>query len=95
MEITNKLWKAGINAEYLYKSKANIRKQFDAAEKAGAKLAVILGKEEYPQGQLRIKVLGQGEENEGELVTKDELLAAVQAKLSSDIDDISRIIKGL
>ena len=37
----------------------NIRKQFDAAEKAGAKLAVILGKEEYPQGQLRIKVLGQ------------------------------------
>ena len=94
MEITNKLWKAGINAEYLYKSKANIRKQFDAAEKAGAKLAVILGKEEYPQGQLRIKVLGQGEENEGELVTKDELLA-VQAKLSSDIDDISRIIKGL
>ncbi|EEQ46558.1 predicted protein, partial [Candida albicans WO-1] len=33
--------------------------------------------------------------NEGELVTKDELLAAVQAKLSSDIDDISRIIKGL
>ena len=59
MEITNKLWKAGINAEYLYKSKSNIRKQFDAAEKAGAKLAVILGKEEYPQGQLRIKVLGQ------------------------------------
>ena len=46
----------------LVQNKANIRKQFDAAEKAGAKLAVILGKEEYPQGQIRIKVLGQGEE---------------------------------
>lgn len=95
MEITNKLWKAGINAEYLYKNKANIRKQFDAAEKAGAKLAVILGKEEYPQGQIRIKVLGQGEENEGELVKTEELVAAVQSKLDVEVDDISRIIKGI
>ncbi|EMG47867.1 Putative uncharacterized protein HTS1 [Candida maltosa Xu316] len=95
MEVTNKLWKAGINAEYLYKGKANIRKQFDAAEKAGAKLAVILGKEEYPAGQLRIKVLGQGQENEGDLIQAEDLIETVKSQLKTDVDDITRIIKGL
>ncbi|KAM9924192.1 hypothetical protein OXX80_011297, partial [Metschnikowia pulcherrima] len=37
MTVTKQLWSSGINAEYLYKAKANPRKQFDAAEKAGAK----------------------------------------------------------
>lgn len=100
MQVTNQLWKAGINTEYLYKTKANIRKQFDAAEKAGAKVAVILGKEEYPAGQLRIKVLGQGaESDEGELIKSEDLITAVKNKLDGfhedGIDDITRIIKNI
>lgn len=100
MEVTNKLWSAGINTEYLYKSKANIRKQFDAAEKSGSKVAVILGKEEYPEGKIRIKVLGQGDDSDqGELVNVDDLVCSVQSKLNDiktdGLDDITRLLKNL
>ncbi|CAI5759675.1 unnamed protein product [Candida verbasci] len=81
MSIINQLWKQGINAEFLYKNKANIRKQFEGAEKSSAKLAVILGKEEFPQGNVRIKRLGQGEENEGDLVKIEEFVEKVKQQL--------------
>ncbi|ABN65241.1 histidine tRNA synthetase [Scheffersomyces stipitis CBS 6054] len=100
MAVTNQLWQEGVNAEYLYKGKANIRKQFDAAEKTGAKVAVILGKEEYPAGQIRLKVLGQGaESDEGELIKAENLVEAVKAKLDSlnqdGLDDITRLIRAI
>lgn len=100
MAVTNKLWKQGINAEYLYKTKANIRKQFDAAEKAGAKLAVILGKQEYSEGKLRIKVLGQGDDgDDGELVSEEGLTAAIEKKLAEldtdGLNQVTRLIRGL
>ncbi|KAI3403573.2 HTS1 [Candida oxycetoniae] len=93
MQITNKLWKAGINAEYVYKAKANTRKQFDAAEKSGAKLAVILGKEEFPEGKIRIKLLGLGEENEGEVISVDDLIPSVKKELSNfDVYDVTALL---
>lgn len=100
MEVARKLWEAGINAEYLFKTKPNIRKQFDAAEKCGAKLAAILGKEEYPAGKIRIKTLGQGDDSdEGELVDINDFVSSVQRKLanfhSDGIDEITRLVKGL
>lgn len=100
MNIVKKLWNADINAEYLYKCKANIRKQFDAAEKSGAKIAVILGKEEYPAGKLRVKVLGQGDDsNEGDLVDADTIVEVVQSKLASyhesGLDTVTRMVKNL
>lgn len=100
MSITKKLWDAGINTEYLYKSKANIRKQFDAAEKSGASLAVILGKEEFPQGKLRIKLLGQGNDSdEGELIDVEDFVKVVEAKLNEvnkdGLDEITRLIRNL
>ncbi|CAK7901552.1 histidine--tRNA ligase, mitochondrial [[Candida] anglica] len=100
MAITRQLWAAGINTEYLYKSKANIRKQFDGAEKAGAKVAVILGKEEYPEGQLRIKVLSQGDDSDqGELIKVEDLISIVKQKLDAynedGIDEVTRMIRGL
>ncbi|KAK6203607.1 uncharacterized protein RJT21DRAFT_119772 [Scheffersomyces amazonensis] len=100
MTVTKKLWDAGINAEYLYKAKANIRKQFDSAEKSGAKLAVILGKEEYPAGKLRIKVLGQGQDSdEGELIDSETLVESIKTKLDAHnvdgLDYITRLVRGL
>lgn len=100
MTITKKLWDAGVNTEYLYKNKANIRKQFDSAEKAGASLAIILGKEEFPQGKLRIKVLGQGDDSDqGELINVEDLVETVQSKLGDlnkdGLDEITRAIKDL
>lgn len=99
MLIANKLWKAGINCEFLYKSKANVRKQFEASEKSGAQIGVILGKEEFPQGKVRVKVLGQGEANDqGELIDIDNLVPFTEAKLKETnhegLDQITRLIKG-
>ncbi|KAI5956156.1 HTS1 [Candida jiufengensis] len=81
MSISNKLWKNGINCEFLYKEKGNLRKQFEGAEKSGAKLAVILGKEEFPQGKLKIKMLGQ-DNNEEETIEIDDLVKIVESKLN-------------
>lgn len=100
MAIAKKLWSAGINAEYIYKGKANPRKQFDAAEKSGAKLAVILGKEELPTEQVRVKVLGQGDDsNEGELVSVDSFVDHVKEQLRTchvdGVDVVARMVKNL
>lgn len=98
MVVTKTLWQNGINAEYLYKTKANFRKQFDAAEKSGASLAVILGKEEFPQGKVRIKLLNH-DSDEGELIESEKLVEYVKEKLNSfkkdGLDEITRLIKGL
>lgn len=100
MSVAKQLWQAGISAEYVYKAKANPRKQFDAAEKSGAKLAVILGKEEYPEGKLRVKKLGQGDDsNEGELVEAKDIVSVVQEQLAAynggDADVLTRLVKNL
>lgn len=93
MHVANQLWKAGVNAEFLYKAKANTRKQFDGAEKSGAQLAVILGKEEYPEGKIRVKKLGQGEENEGDVIPVDEMVSFVKSKLQ--VDAVTESFKNL
>lgn len=100
MEVSSRLWAAGINSEYLYKAKANIRKQFDAAEKSGASVGVILGKEEFPEGKVRLKVLGQGDDSDqGELVKVEDLEEAVKAKLASvhhdGLNDLTRLLLNL
>lgn len=100
MGVAKQLWAAGINVEYVYKAKANPRKQFDAADKSGAKLAVILGKEEFPEGKIRIKVLGQGDDStDGDLVEADKLVETVQEKLASyhesGLDVVTRLVRNL
>ncbi|CAI4822347.1 AAC_collapsed_G0056250.mRNA.1.CDS.1 [Saccharomyces cerevisiae] len=100
MKVTKQLWDAGIEAEYVYKAKANPRKQFDAAEKAGCHIAVILGKEEYLEGKLRVKRLGQEfADDDGELVSAADIVPIVQGKLSQihedGLNEVTRLIKGL
>lgn len=100
MKVAKQLWDAGIETEYVYKAKANPRKQFEAAEKSGAPLAVILGKEEYAEGKLRIKRLGpEFADDDGELVDAKDFLAIVQEKLAEvhedGINEVTRLIRGL
>lgn len=100
MKVAKQLWNAGIETEYVYKAKANPRKQFDAAEKCGAPLAVILGKEEYLEGKLRIKRLGpEFADDDGELVDASSIVEAVQTKLGEvnkdGINDVLRLLKDL
>lgn len=100
MTVAQSLWASGINTEYLYKAKANIRKQFDAAEKSGAQIGVILGKEEYLEGKLRVKMLSQGEDSDqGELVDIKDIVDVVQSKLDATrkggMDDIARLLRNM
>ncbi|ODQ72769.1 hypothetical protein LIPSTDRAFT_72400 [Lipomyces starkeyi NRRL Y-11557] len=64
LKISKVLWEAGIGAEFMYKSKPKPRQQFDAADKIGAPLAVILGQEEYAHGMVKVKELGLGENSD-------------------------------
>lgn len=103
LKILKKLWDNGLDAEHMYKGKVNPRKQFDAAEKSGAKIAVILGKEEYLQeGKLRIKKLGpEYAEDDGELVAAEGFLDLVKTKLdemkevNGGLDEITKLIQGI
>ncbi|KAH3670328.1 hypothetical protein WICMUC_004897 [Wickerhamomyces mucosus] len=100
MKIAKKLWDNEIESEYVYKAKANPRKQFEASEKSGAKVAVILGKEEYQEGKLRVKRLGPEFANDdGELIEIDHVVEKVQEKLAeaneAGFDDITRLLRNL
>ncbi|EDO16593.1 hypothetical protein Kpol_520p14 [Vanderwaltozyma polyspora DSM 70294] len=100
MKVTKQLWNAGIEAEYVYKAKANPRKQFDAADKSGCPLAVILGKEEYLENKLRVKRLGpEFADDDGELIDANELIPIIKEKLSQvhqdGVNEVTRLIRGL
>lgn len=100
MKVASKLWENGIEAEYVYKKKINPRKQFEAAEKSGCPVAVILGKEEYlNDGKVRIKILGKEDEaDEGELVSVEEMSQKVKQilqELNHDGDDVQKLLKNL
>ncbi|SGZ41072.1 probable Histidine--tRNA ligase, mitochondrial [Hanseniaspora guilliermondii] len=103
LRILKKLWDNGIEAEHMYKGKVNPRKQFDAAEKSGAQVAVILGKEEYlEQGKLRIKKLGPDyADDDGELVDAKDFVQLVEKKLAEmkeangGLDEITKLVKGI
>ncbi|CCF60568.1 hypothetical protein KAFR_0K02140 [Kazachstania africana CBS 2517] len=100
MKVTKQLWDAGIETEYVYKAKANPRKQFEAAEKCGASVAVILGKEEYLENKLRVKRLGpEFADDDGELVDAADFVSVVKQKLSEvhedGVNEVTRLIRGL
>lgn len=83
MKIAKQLWTAGIECEYLYKANAKSRPQFNGAEKSGAQLAVIIGKEEFAEGKVRVKKLNQGENaDDGELIDIDNVATYVKTKLA-------------
>jgi histidyl-tRNA synthetase len=101
MRIAKQLWNASIESEYVYKAKVNPRKQFDAADKSGASVAVILGKEEFAEGKVRVKRLGPEFANDdGEIVPLEQVVEKVQEKLSEikgdlSYDSVTRLLKGL
>lgn len=100
MLVAKQLWNAGIEAEYVYKAKANPRKQFEAAEKSGCPIAVILGKEEYLDNKLRVKRLGpEFASDDGELIEAEELIPKVQQKLSEiyqgGVDEVTRLLQNI
>ncbi|KAJ5224532.1 Histidine-tRNA ligase/ATP phosphoribosyltransferase regulatory subunit [Penicillium citrinum] len=58
MEMCQKLWSAGIKAEFNYKLKPKLQQQFKAAEEGDVPFGLILGESELAEGKVRIKELG-------------------------------------
>ncbi|QSL64181.1 hypothetical protein MERGE_000336 [Pneumocystis wakefieldiae] len=77
LQICKELWNSGINTQFLYKIKPKSRQQFEAAEKDQIPIAVIFGEDEIANNQVRIKVLGLGEQNTGELVPRKEMISKI------------------
>ncbi|KAJ6126845.1 histidine--tRNA ligase mitochondrial [Penicillium sp. IBT 18751x] len=86
MEVAQKLWQAGIKAEFSYKVKPKLPQQFKAAEQGGVPFAVILGEEELKAGKVRIKEMGLPEghaEKEGVEVEIAQLADELQQRLAN------------
>lgn len=83
MRVAKLLWTAGVEAEFVYKQKPKPQKQFEAAERSGCPLGVILGQDEFARGEVKVKVLGQGEQaDQGADVKLEDLAEYVKAKLA-------------
>ena len=84
MHVNKRLWDAGIEAAFMYRQKPKPQKQFEAAERSGCPLSVILGQEEYAKGEVKVKVLGQGDQADpGVDVKLEDLTSYVKKTLSS------------
>ncbi|KAI9172309.1 Histidine--tRNA ligase [Paramyrothecium foliicola] len=89
MAIARMLWKAGIRTEFAQKVKPKLPQQFKAAETSDVPLAVILGEGELAAGQVRLKVLGLGdqataEEKDGRLIAKEDLVNEIKKYLEQE-----------
>ncbi|KAJ5440736.1 Histidine-tRNA ligase/ATP phosphoribosyltransferase regulatory subunit [Penicillium cf. griseofulvum] len=85
MEICQKLWSAGIKAEFSYKLKPKLPQQFKAAEQGAIPFGIILGEEELAAGKCRIKEMGLPEghpEKEGVEVDITSLVSELQTRLA-------------
>lgn len=82
MEVCTQLWNSGIKSEFLYKKKPNLRVQFDAAEKSGVPIGIILGEQELQDGTVKLKQLGTGESSDGEIVKREDMVAKIEQLLA-------------
>jgi histidyl-tRNA synthetase len=80
--------------------KPKFQNQFKAAESGGVPFALILGEDELAQGKAKLKEMGLPEDHplkEGELISLDNLVEEVQARLArkQELDSIIQQAEGL
>lgn len=93
MQVAKRLWDGGVEVEYMYKTKPKTQKQFEAAEKTGCPLAVILGQEEFAKGIVKVKELGLGEDaDKGVDVPLDEMVSYIKKKLDEKHNGINEAV---
>lgn len=89
MKICSELWDAGISADFSYKSKPKLVKQFDHCNKDDNQIpwAVIIGSDEVAQGMVRIKNMMDKVEDPklkmGELVERKKLIPELIKRINS------------
>ena len=81
MEICTQLWNAGIKAEFVMKRAAKLSAQFDYGGKMQIPYAVILGKSELQNNQVKIKELNALANDKGTLINRDEMVAELKRLL--------------
>ncbi|CAI7571417.1 unnamed protein product [Penicillium glandicola] len=101
MEICQKLWSAGIKAEFSYKLKPKLPQQFKAAEQGAIPFGIILGEEELSAGKCRIKEMGLPDghpEKEGVEVEISSLVPELQTRLAKkqqgDVSSLAQQLQG-
>lgn len=90
MEVSKRLWDAGIKAEFSWKVKPKLPQQFKAAETNGVPFALILGDDELAAGKCKIKEMGLPEghaEKDGVLIEMVKLEDEVKARLGKEASD--------
>ncbi|RBR15556.1 uncharacterized protein FIESC28_07321 [Fusarium coffeatum] len=100
MSVCTKLWEAGIKAEFLYKVKPKLEKQFKAAEANGVPFAIFLGDDEVASGKVKIKEMGLQDghpEKEGVLVALDDMAKEIKVRLQRkrELDAMTTQAEGL
>lgn len=99
MEICKLLWDAGVKAEFSWKEKPRMDKQFKEAEKSGIPFSVILGETELAQGKVKVKQNGlpaDHPEKEGVMVDKGDLVADIRRRVASrEADELAAATRAL
>ncbi|KAJ4009027.1 Cytoplasmic and mitochondrial histidine tRNA synthetase [Fusarium irregulare] len=100
MSVCTKLWEAGIKAEFLYKVKPKLDKQFKAAEANGVPFAIFLGDDEVASGKVKIKEMGLQDghpEKEGVLVALDDMAKEIKVRIQRkrELDAMTTQAEGL
>ncbi|KAF8327586.1 uncharacterized protein EI90DRAFT_3126923 [Cantharellus anzutake] len=83
MEIVKELWAAGIKAEFAYKVKPKLPKQFETVDKEQIPFVVIIGGDEIKEGTVRVKEQ-KGKEastGEGEKIPRTEMVRWLKEKI--------------
>ncbi|KAG9236008.1 histidyl-tRNA synthetase-like protein [Amylocarpus encephaloides] len=100
LSICTTLWEAGIKTEFLYKVKPKLPNQFNAAEKNGCPLCVVIGEDEMNAGKAKIKEMGLRDghpEKEGVLVNLADLVTEVRKRIQrkSNLEEMVKEASGL
>jgi len=89
-----------MQAEFLYKVKPKLDKQFKVVEENGVPMTVIIGEDELAEGKVRIKENGLREghpEKNGVLISMSNLVPEIKERLKQKayIDGLAQEAEGL
>ncbi|KAG1057041.1 hypothetical protein G6F43_001113 [Rhizopus delemar] len=83
MRLVRELWDAGIKASFMFKNKPKLEKQWNVCEKEQIPFAVIIGKDELDNKQVRIKDMRQkSNQGGGVVVERKEMIDVLKNKLT-------------
>ncbi|KAI8878642.1 histidyl-tRNA synthetase [Backusella circina FSU 941] len=85
MELVRELWDAGINASFMFKNKPKLEKQWAFCDKEQIPLAVIIGRDEVDNHQIRIKDMRSKDEEQkgGILCDRKDMITTLVDRINT------------